>query len=152
MEMILNLFIVILTFSFMEFVAWFTHKYIMHGILWYLHKDHHQPNDKSIFEKNDYFFLIFAIPGFLAIFIGIENNMNFLFWIGIGITLYGLAYFFVHDVFIHQRIRILKNTKNKYLRSVRKAHKVHHQNRNKEDGECFGMLVVPYKFKIRKKK
>ena len=117
--------ILVFTFLFMEFVAWFTHKYIMHGILWYLHKDHHQPNDKSIFEKNDYFFLIFAIPGFLAIVIGIENNMNFLFWIGIGITLYGLAYFFVHDVFIHQRIRILKNTKNKYLRSVRKAHKVH---------------------------
>ena len=54
MEMILYLFIVILTFSFMEFVAWFTHKYIMLGILWHLHKDHHQPNDKSIFEKNDY--------------------------------------------------------------------------------------------------
>ena len=26
----------------MEFMAWFTHKYIMHGFLWVLHKDHHK--------------------------------------------------------------------------------------------------------------
>ena len=46
----------------MEGVAWFTHKYIMHGFLWSLHKDHHQPNHDTILEKNDFFFVIFAIP------------------------------------------------------------------------------------------
>ena len=25
----------------MEFVAWATHKYLMHGLLWKLHQDHH---------------------------------------------------------------------------------------------------------------
>ena len=87
MELFLNLLIVILTFFLMEGVAWFTHKYIMHGFLWFLHKDHHVPNPKKVFEKNDYFFLIFAIPGILCIMFGIEQAMNYYFWIGIGITL-----------------------------------------------------------------
>ena len=43
------------TFSIMEFMAWFTHKYIMHGLLWNLHEDHHQPTGK-LFQKNDLFF------------------------------------------------------------------------------------------------
>ena len=28
-------------------MAWFSHKYIMHGFLWNLHKDHHVKNKKS---------------------------------------------------------------------------------------------------------
>ncbi|MES2862928.1 MAG: beta-carotene hydroxylase, partial [Bacteroidota bacterium] len=32
----------ILTFFMMEFMAWFTHKYVMHGFLWNLHADHHK--------------------------------------------------------------------------------------------------------------
>ena len=44
----------------MEFIAWATHKYIMHGFLWNLHKDHHQINKDKILENNDAFFLIFA--------------------------------------------------------------------------------------------
>ena len=38
------------TFSLMEFMAWFTHKYVMHGILWNLHKDHHKKDHDSWFE------------------------------------------------------------------------------------------------------
>ena len=30
------------TFFIMEFMAWFSHKYIMHGFLWNLHEDHHK--------------------------------------------------------------------------------------------------------------
>ena len=43
--------IVIITFLFMEFVAWFAHKYIMHGFLWFLHKDHHQVDKNKKFQK-----------------------------------------------------------------------------------------------------
>ena len=46
----------------MEAITWLTHKYVMHGFLWYLHEDHHQPKYKSLFEKNDLFFVIFASP------------------------------------------------------------------------------------------
>ena len=90
----------------MEFVAWFTHKYIMHGFLWHLHKDHHHNKNKSFFELNDFFFLIFAIPGSLLLVFGSNLGLGEIpFWSGLGITLYGGAYFFVHDLFIHQELK-----------------------------------------------
>ena len=63
--------IVFLTFWFMEFMAWFTHKYVMHGFLWFLHDDHHN-KEPGFFEKNDAFFLIFAVPSWLCIMLGNE--------------------------------------------------------------------------------
>ena len=139
--LILKLLITILTFFIMEFVAWATHKYIMHGFLWNLHKDHHQVNKDKVLEKNDAFFLIFAIPGATFMILG-----STLLYIGIGITLYGFAYFIVHEIFIHQRIRIFKRTRIKYLKVIRKAHKIHHKSRSKDNGTCFGMLIVPLKY------
>ena len=65
---------------------------------------------------------------------------------GLGILFYGMTYFAVHDIFIHQRLSWLKRTDNAYFRAIRKAHKVHHKHLGKEEGECFGMLVVPAKF------
>ena len=108
--MILNTLIVILTFFFMEFVAWFAHKYVMHGFLWFLHKDHHQVDHNKKFQKNDYFFLIFAIPSILCFVYGAENY-SYLFFIGIGIALYGLAYFIIHEIIIHRRLPPFKNQK-----------------------------------------
>ena len=133
------------TFSIMEFMAWFTHKYVMHGFLWVLHKDHHVPH-KGWFEKNDAFFLIFAVPSLILMLTGSMNSFDFKFYIGLGILIYGWAYFLVHDVFIHQRFSWLKHTGNIYFRAIRKAHKVHHKYLTKEDGECFGMLIVPRKY------
>lgn len=134
------------TFLAMEFVAWFAHKYVMHGFLWYLHKDHHQ-HEPGFWEKNDMFFLIFAIPSATCYIVGSAVDGMFpLFFVGVGISLYGMAYFLVHDIFIHQRFKIFTRTKNRYLKAIRKAHKVHHKHLGPEDGECFGMLVVPPKY------
>ncbi len=134
------------TFLAMEFVAWFAHKYIMHGFLWFLHKDHHQ-HEPGFLEKNDMFFLIFAIPSAACYIVGSAvTGMLPLLFVGIGISLYGLAYFFVHDIFIHQRFKLFTRTKNTYLKAIRKAHKVHHKHLEPEDGECFGMLLVPRKY------
>ncbi len=141
-----NIAIVIISYAGMEFVAWFTHKYIMHGLLWVFHKDHHKKESKGFFEHNDFFFLIFAVPGIAGLFFGMQQGYNFLFWIGLGITLYGFSYFFVHDIFIHQRFKFLRNTDNFYFKAIRRAHKVHHKHLGKYDGECFGMLWVPRKY------
>lgn len=150
---LINILIVILAFLMMEGVAWFTHKYIMHGLLWILHKDHHKKESDGFFEHNDFFFLIFAIPGIISLLFGSMYNYNFLFWIGLGITLYGFAYFFVHDIFIHQRFKLFRNSDSSYFKALRRAHKMHHKHIDKEDGECFGMLWVPLKyFRDSKKK
>ncbi len=143
----MNIFIFLLSFLTMELVAWFTHKYIMHGILWSLHEDHHTPkNTESPFEKNDAFFLIFATPGIASIMLGTIFQLPYFLPIGLGITAYGFCYFLVHDVFIHQRFKWLKKTDSVYFRAIRKAHKIHHKHLTKEHGECFGMLIVPFKF------
>ncbi|OIQ40003.1 MAG: carotene hydroxylase [Bacteroidetes bacterium MedPE-SWsnd-G1] len=99
-----------------------------------------------MFEKNDAFFLIFAIPSIALFYFGSFPELNFLFFIALGILLYGITYFLIHDVLIHQRFKWFKKTKSKFLIGLRKAHKVHHKHLGKEDGECFGMLNVPNKY------
>lgn len=143
--MVLNVVVLIGTFIFMEFMAWFTHKYVMHGGMWYFHEDHHV-HQPGFFEKNDVFFLIFAIPSALCWYTGLNAGGDFRVWIGAGIALYGLCYFLVHDVLIHRRFNWFQRTDNVYFRAIRKAHKVHHKNQGKEDGQCFGMLWVPMKY------
>ena len=62
MEAVKIAIVFISTFLFMEFMAWFSHKYIMHGFLWSLHKDHHNQNLKtSWWERNDLFFVMYAL-------------------------------------------------------------------------------------------
>lgn len=129
----------------MEGITWLTHKYVMHGFLWFLHKDHHQPT-KGFFEKNDFFFLIFAIPGWLCIMLGWQHLNWFSVSIGSGITLYGIAYFLVHEIIIHQRFNFFSNINNHYLKTIRWAHKMHHSHREKDNGESFGMLFFSKKY------
>lgn len=142
----MNFLIVVITFFVMEGLTWFTHKYIMHGFLWVLHKDHHDHSNDGPMEKNDYFFVIFAVPTIILMYYGTVQSFNHWFYIAMGIALYGMAYFFVHDIFIHQRIKLLRDTENPYLLAIRRAHKQHHKHIGKEKGECFGFLWVPVKY------
>ena len=138
--------ITLFTFVLMEGVAWFTHKYIMHGFMWKIHKDHHQRGEGQVLEKNDWFFMIFATPAFFLFLYGTFTLNYYAIAIASGITLYGACYFLVHDIFIHQRFKWLRNTDNIYLKAIRRAHKIHHKNLHKEGAECFGMLWVPFKY------
>lgn len=151
MIFIFNILIVLAAFFFMEFVAWFTHKFIMHNLLWYLHKDHHV-NEGGVLERNDWFFVFFATPGIILLILGISQQHNYLFYLGLGISLYGFAYFLVHDVVIHQRIKLFRNLKSPYFMALRRAHKIHHKHLGKENGENFGMLIVPFKYYIEARK
>lgn len=147
--MILNLVIVIGTFLLMEFVAWFAHKYVMHGLLWSWHEDHHLPHhDKhGFFEKNDRFFLVFAIPSAASFILGSTySEWGGLFFVGVGIALYGLTYFLIHDVYIHQRFKWFKRLDSTYSRAILRAHGAHHAKTTKEDCESFGLLIVASKF------
>lgn len=137
--------IVVGVFLLMEAVSWATHKYIMHGFLWHLHEDHHKKGP-GFFERNDTFFIIFATPSFFSILFGIMYHITWLHAIGFGIMAYGAAYFLVHDVIIHQRIKWFSRSGGTYIKTVRWAHKMHHKHLEKEDGESFGMLYVAKKY------
>ena len=148
MQVLLYILIVIATFIFMEFVAWFAHKYLMHGALWNWHEDHHKPHHEKdgFFEKNDRFFLVFAIPSAAAYIIGSATPQFWLFFVGVGISIYGLVYFLIHDVYIHRRFKWFNQLDNRYSRAILRAHGAHHAKQTKEDGESFGLLLVAPKY------
>jgi beta-carotene 3-hydroxylase len=147
MEIAINISIVLITFVLTELSAWANHKYLMHGFMWYFHADHHKKDHNSWFERNDLFFIIYAVPSWLLIMLGLKNDAWYSY-VGFGILLYGLAYFFVHDLIIHQRFKVFTKSKNVYILALRRAHKMHHKNIGKEGGESFGMLIIKKKYLI----
>jgi beta-carotene 3-hydroxylase len=138
-------FVLLATFFGMEFMAWATHRFVMHGFMWHFHEDHHVPAI-NFFERNDVFFLIYAIPSWLCIMLGMMAQNYIPVWIGFGIATYGFTYFMIHDVYIHRRFKWLRDIDHPYFIAIRKAHKVHHKHMGKAHGECFGMLIVPFKY------
>lgn len=147
MQIAINIFIVVGTFFFMEGVAWFTHKYIMHGILWSWHRSHHKKHDHPL-EMNDLFAVVFSVPSILTIYFGINNyeTLWWLFYLGLGILGYGLFYFIFHDIIVHRRVKIPFKAKSKYMKRIMRAHYVHHETHTKEDAEAFGFLYAPKKY------
>ena len=61
MEIIGYLLLTAIVVVMMEAATWFTHKFIMHGFLWNLHADHHKKDHDSWFERNDAFFIFYAV-------------------------------------------------------------------------------------------
>ena len=141
----IDLLILLAAYIGMEGVAWLAHKFIMHGPLWSWHKDHHQPRPGKHFQTNDLFFLVFAIPGFSCLAIGLEG-LTWPFWVGLGITCYGLTYFLVHDLLIHRRTSWFGLPRTKYFQAVHRAHRAHHRNPHRQKGHSFGMLLFPRKY------
>lgn len=146
MKILLNAGIIIGLAFFMEFVAWATHKYVMHGPLWVLHEDHHKPRGLG-FQKNDLFALFFSG---IAIFLFVLGDVSGQFeWTsaGIGVTLYGIGYVLFHDIMFHRRIRRIHiRAHSPYLKRITKAHSVHHQTSGKEGGRAFGFLYASPKY------
>ena len=142
--------IAILFFFFMEFVAWFTHKYIMHGFLWSWHKSHHHPYE-GVLEKNDLFGIVFSLPAMATMAIGLAwpEAYMWLFYVGCGITGYGIFYVLFHDILVHRRVKHNMRPGNRYLRRLIRAHKIHHKVSSKEGAEAFGFLFAPKKYEAK---
>lgn len=131
-------------FAAMELAGWAIHKYLMHGPLWMIHKTHHEPS-KTFFELNDLFSVLFGSIALLLIFLGIDS-LDYRFWTGVGISLYGLLYFILHDVWVHRRLKWFDRPKNAFLKAIFKAHQAHHRTNQKDDAVSFGLFLVPKKF------
>ena len=147
--MLLNITLLIITFFFMEFVAWFTHKYVMHGFLWTWHKSHHSIR-KGIFERNDLFALVFSIPAIVLIITGSYFKVYEIMYIGFGITAYGIFYVIFHDIIVHRRINIKYKATSQYMKRIMNAHYIHHRRHTKEGCEAFGFLYAPSKYATKK--
>jgi beta-carotene 3-hydroxylase len=127
----------------MEGVAWVTHKYAMHGFLWFLHKSHHEPR-KGAWELNDVFGLFFASIsiGFMAWSVQLGGPLWALF-AGLGIMAYGAVYFFAHDMLVHNRGGLRLNPRKGYLARLYQAHRLHHAVDGKAGCVSFGFIFAP---------
>ena len=139
--MIVNILLFLIALTGMEAVAYYTHKYVMHGSLWSLHESHHVPKHNRL-EKNDLFAVFFAAPSILLIYLGV-NVYNPLLWLGLGMTAYGLVYFAFHDVLVHRRIPHRYVPRRGYFRRVVQAHHMHHATKGKDGAVSFGFVYAP---------
>ena len=135
----------IAAFAGMELVAYVTHRFLMHGPLWFLHRSHHVPHGARI-EWNDLFGVAFAIPSIACIHLGVVEQWRLLLPIGLGMTAYGMVYFLFHDVVVHRRLRLPHRPRSTYLRRIIKAHLVHHRTHQRDGAESFGFLYAPSRF------
>jgi beta-carotene 3-hydroxylase len=129
--------IVLATVVVMEFVAWSAHKYIMHGWGWGWHRDHHEPHD-NVLEKNDYYGLVGAVFSIGLFTYGYFYSLP-LWWVAMGITVYGIIYTLIHDGLVHQRF-FRWVPKSGYAKRLVQAHKLHHATASKEGGVSFGFV------------
>jgi beta-carotene 3-hydroxylase len=125
----------------MEAVAWLSHRYLMHGPLWFLHESHHRPRGGR-FEKNDLFGVFFSIPSIVLIWFG-THGWPTLLAIGCGMTAYGALYFAFHDVLVHRRLPLRWRPGGRYLQRIVRAHLIHHRTLTREGAVSFGFLYAP---------
>nr|QPZ56417.1 Beta-carotene 3-hydroxylase 1 [Curcuma alismatifolia] len=134
----------------MEFWARWAHRALWHAALWHMHESHHRPRDGP-FELNDVMAIVNAVPAIAFMAYGLFNcgllpglcfgavspikslrlcytrlgmtrtgrgeNLQ-----GLGITLFGMAYMFVHDGLVHRRFPVGPIANIPYFRRVAAAH------------------------------
>jgi len=152
MQLLINIAIVLATVAAMEFVAWSSHKYIMHGFGWAWHRDHHEPHD-NVLEKNDLFGVVGAA---LSISMFLWGSTLILgawawppaTWIGLGVLFYGIIYTLIHDGLVHQRY-FKWVPKRGYAKRLVQAHKLHHATVGKEGGVSFGFVLASDPAKLK---
>jgi beta-carotene 3-hydroxylase len=140
-----NTAIVLATILAMEGLAWWSHKYVMHGWGWAWHRDHHEPHD-NLFEKNDLYGIVGAVMSISMFAIGSPLIMGAdawppATWIGLGILGYGIIYTLVHDGLVHQRY-FRWVPRSGYAKRLVQAHKIHHATIGKEGGVSFGFIFA----------
>lgn len=127
----------------MELFAYVMHRWVMHGFLWCLHESHHRPRT-GLFERNDWFAVIFALPSILLLLGGVNLGWGEGFaWAGAGIAAYGAIYFGFHDVIVHRRIDTGYVPRSRYMKRIVQAHRLHHVVESKEGTVSFGFLWAP---------
>jgi beta-carotene 3-hydroxylase len=150
----MTVWIVAAAFVAMEAVSYLAHRFVMHGPGMGLHRSHHVRTAPRLeggrgggFEANDLFPVSFAAVTILAMTAGTTlPALDALFSVGVGVTLYGAAYAFVHDVYIHQRLGAWVPSVAP-LEWLRSSHEIHHLF----GGEPYGMLlpIVPQALRER---
>lgn len=143
MSVIFAILLVAGTILAMELVAYVAHRWVMHGPGWFLHASHHRHRE-GMFEANDLYALIFAVPSIVLLYGGVQAGWgDWAIWVGVGIAAYGAIYFGFHDVIVHQRVPHRYLPKSRYMKRIVQAHRLHHATENKHGSVSFGFLWAP---------
>ena len=135
--------LLLLTIAAMEGVAYAAHRWVMHGPGWFLHASHHRPR-AGMFELNDLYAVIFAIPSVVLLYGGVQLGWWPGFtWIGAGIAGYGALYFGFHDVVVHRRLSHRYVPRSGYMKRIVQAHRLHHAVEEQHGNVSFGFLWAP---------
>lgn len=131
------------TVAAMEGVAYAAHRWVMHGFGWFLHASHHRVR-AGLFEANDLYAVIFALPSILLILGGVQLGWGaWATWVGAGIAGYGAIYFGFHDVIVHRRVAHRYLPRSAYMKRIVQAHRLHHAIESKAGTVSFGFLIAP---------
>ena len=132
------------SFAGMEVSSYVLHRFVFHGPLWGVHKSHHEPGHRhGPFEANDLFSVGFAAVSMGAMWAGRKAPAeSTAFPLGLGVAVYGGAYFVLHDLYTHGRFAPFK-TKNAAAQSVKRAHGRHHQSLSRTGQEPYGLFLFP---------
>ena len=133
----------VLTVAGMEVFAYAMHRWVMHGIGWFLHASHHRPRTGP-FEWNDMYAAIFAVPSIVLLWLGVQDHWGAVYTaVGAGIAAYGAIYFGFHDWIVHQRLPHRIVPRSAYFRRIVQAHRLHHVVSSRRGAVSFGFLVAP---------
>lgn len=125
--------------------ARWAHKVLWHDnpLGWALHKSHHEPR-AGPFEANDVFAVANALPAMgLCLYGFLQPGVvgGLCFGAGLGISVFGISYMFVHDGLVHRRFPVGPIADLPQLKRVAAAHKLHHGT--KHGGVPFGLFLGP---------
>jgi len=138
MTSLLNFAIVLISVIGMEIFAWVIHKYVMHGPGWGWHESHHTETE-GLFEKNDLYAVVFSFIAAGFFIIG-SMGVTWLWFVGLGLTIYGFLYGIVHDGLVHRRLPFPRKARGRYLKRLVQAHRLHHAAHTKEGCVSFGFI------------
>lgn len=142
-DLFLHALVFLSAYAAMEGVAWASHKYVMHGFLWCLHRSHHRRkglHTAGWFEWNDLFGVFFAAVALAFAWMALRVHPLF-GSASLGMLAYGLTYLFMHDILAHKRFGITVHPQGRYLRRVVQSHRLHHARNTREGCVSFGFLV-----------
>lgn len=130
--------------AFMETWAMLLHGRVWHSWLWRVHRSHHRKRIGR-WEANDALSMLHAPIAIAAILYGCmaapSLGRDIAFGVGIGMTMFGIAYVVVHDGLVHGRLPVEKLAKLRYFERVREAHLLHHK---KGARGPYGLFLGPW--------
>ena len=143
MSLLAGIGLFVATVIFMEGFAYVMHRWVMHGVGWFLHESHHRERHGN-WELNDLYAAIFAVPSIVLLLGGLQLGWwTGWAWIGGGIAAYGAIYFGFHDIIVHRRIPTRYLPKSAYMKRIVQAHRLHHVVESKKGTVSFGFLWAP---------